>query len=614
VALARTPGQVSLFDEEAIQRSGARTLGAFLLRELPGQVQNQGGPGLPSRIYLGGTRPQDTVLLVDGVPLMDPGRLGQDLNEVPLLGITRIEVITGGPGSGAAGQGGTIALFTGKPLKPGVSGDLSGLGGNNGQGQSTATPGFAWEGGYLRGGNLSAQEKQATPTDRPARLVTNFLGLGQTWGPAVLSVLWRGTFFGTPQPYQDVTEATRTYNPSRESRQRSDSGHARLDWDLGAGRNLETTLSLSRFSHDQPDLGSALPGHFAGRQSRFQSVLHLGTGPRSSLSLRLEAQDTRQEGDVDPLVLGSAKEGQVALGLEWRFEPRPGLRLLGQARGTKDRQTLIQDGAETEVLAAAGHTLRLGFNQDLGHGLRLYAAAGGGRTAPALIQQLRNGRLPGAGPLRMEQTSSLQLGLGWGRGRWQGRLESQQQTGRDLVGLSGSALVNQDRVRLRGTEVAFGWRSPGRGGLEAFARAQEARDLQAPEDQRYRTGASQRRPFSAHGLKGFLGWSQVQAELHYTLQGSQYSSVGDGSGRAASNGLPPAIRPTQVLYRDIGMSTTLKAGPHWTFVLRGEHLTQPRTDAAAWAANSAAGQNDASIIEGYPAPAPSYSLEARFRF
>ena len=182
VPVTRTPGQVAIFDEEDIQRSGARTLGEFLLRELPAQVQNQGGPGLPSRIYLGGSRPQDTLVMIDGMPLMDPGRLGQDLNEVPLLGVTRIEVITGSPGSGPSGQGGTIALFTGKPVKPGASGDLSGLGGNNGQGQSTATPGFAWAGGYLRGGNLSAEEKQATPTDRPYRQVTNFLGLGQTWG------------------------------------------------------------------------------------------------------------------------------------------------------------------------------------------------------------------------------------------------------------------------------------------------------------------------------------------------------------------------------------------------------------------------------------------------
>jgi len=614
VAPGRTPGQVLLFDEDDIQRSGARTLGAFLIRELPAQVQSQGGAGLAARTYLGGSRPQDTLILVDGMPLMDPGRLGQDLSEVPLLGITRIEVITGSPGSGASGQGGTIALFTGRPLKPGASGDLGGLGGNNGQGQSTVTPGFAWEGGYLRGGNQSAQEKQTLPTDRPARQVTNFFGLGQTWGPAVLSVAWRGTFFGLPQPYQDNSDALRTYNPARESRQRSDSGQLRLDWNLGPGLSLETTLGLARFRHDEPEGGAALPTHFEGRQTRFQSVLHIDAGPRSGLSLRLEAQDTRQDGDVDPTVLGAAKGSQLALGLDWHFEPLPGLRLLGQARGTRDRQSLVQGGADADVLSASGHNLRLGFNQELGGGFRLFAAGGEGRTAPLLIQQLINGQTAGTSPLHMEQTTTLQLGFGWGQGNWHGKIETQQQTGKDLIAPSGATFMNQDRVRTRGTEATFGWRTAKKLGVEAFLRAQEARDLNAPEGQQYRTAAAERRPFSAHGLKGFMGWSQVQTEVHYTLQGRQYSTYGEGAGSVATNGLPPIVRATKVTYRDVGTSTTVKAGRHWTFVLRGEHLLQPRTDPAEWAARAREGQNDAFVIDGYPAATPSYSAEARFRF
>jgi len=614
VAVARTPGQVVLFDEDDILRSGARTLGAFLLRELPAQVQNQGGPGLPSRIYLGGSRPQDTLVTMDGMPLMDPGRLGQDLNEVPLLGVTRIEVLTGSPGSGPSGQGGTIALYTGKPVRPGASGDLSGLGGNNGQGQSTATPGYAWEGGYLRGGNLSAEEKQATPTDRPYRQVTNFLGLGQTWGAAAWSLAWRGTSFGVPEPYQESSDTLRLYDPARESRQRSDSGQLRVDWALGPGLSLESSLGLARFRHDQPNIGAVQPTHFEGRESRFQSLLRLTTGPRSGLSLRLEGQDTRQDGDVDPAILGGAKGTQLGLGLEWTFEPRPGLRFLGQARSTRDRQSIVQGGADTEVLSASGHSFRLGVNQDLGSGFRLYAAGGSGRTAPALLQQLRNSQVPGTAPLRMEQITSLQIGLGWGQGNWYGKLESQQQAGKDLIALDGFTYVNQDRVRVRGTEAALGWRTAKKRGLEAFLRTQEARDLNAPEDRQFSTPASQRRPFSAHGLKGFMGWSRVQAEVHYTLQGHQYSSFGDGGGRAAANGLPPVIRPTRVVYREAGMSTTVTAGRHWTFILRGDHLLQPKTTADQWLAASREGQNDAYIIDGYPAPSPSYSLEARVRF
>lgn len=616
VPVNQTPSQVAIFDEGDILRSGARTLGEFLLAELPAQVQSQGGPGLPAQIYLGGSRPQDTLVTMDGMPLMDPGRLGQDLNEVSLLGVTRIEVITGSPGSGPSGQGGTIALFTGKPTHAGVSGDLGGLGGNQGQGQGTATPGYAWEGGYLRGGNLSAREDQALPTDRPYRQVANFLTLGQTWGSVVWRVAWRSTSFGIPDPYQEVTDTLRIYNPARDSHQRSDTGQVRLDWDLGPGLSLEASLGLSRFRHDQPNAGSPLPTRFEGRQTRFQSALNLGTGPRSGLSLRLEGADTRQDGDVDPAILGAVKGSQIALGLEWHFEPAPGLRLLGQARGTRDRQSLIQGNLETEVLRGTGHTLRLGVNQELGDGFRVYAAGGSGRTAPALIEQLRNSQVPGAAPLRMERTTFLQAGLGWGRGDWYGRLESQQQTGRDLIGATpGGPYVNGDRVRVQGTDAAFGWRQAQRRGLEAFVRAQEARDLNAPDGQQYRTAASQRRPFSAQGLKGFLGWGRVRVDLHYTLQGHQYSSFGEGAAPAATNGLPPLIiRATHVVYRDLGLAATLAAGRHWHFILRGEHLLQPKTTADQWVADLREGQNDAYLIDGYPAGPPTYSLEARYRF
>lgn len=614
VVVSRTPGQVEVFDEEDILRSGARTLGEFLLHELPSQVQSEGGPGLPSRVYLGGSRPQDTVVMVDGLPLMDPGRVGQDLNEVPLLGITRIEVITGSPGAGVAGQGGTIALFTGRPVRAGASGDVAGLGGDNGQGEGTATPGYAWDGGYLRAGNLSAEAHQATATDRPYRQVSNFLAASQAWGSAVWRLGWRGTAFGVPQPYQDNSLALRTYDPARESRQHSDTGQLRVDWDLAPGWRLETSLGLSRFRHEQPASGTDVATRFEGRDTRFQSVLQVATGKRSSLGLRLDAQDMRQDGGVDPVLLGSIRGTQVGLGLEWTFEPVPGLRLLGQARATRDRQALTLGGPDSDVLSASGYNLRLGFNQELPGGLRIYGAGGRGRTAPTLLDQLRNGQTAGAPALGMERTTSLQLGLGWGRGNWYGRIESRQVAGRDLVGASGSGLANQDRVRVRGTDAAFGWRAAKRLGVEGFAGIQEARDLNAPGGQQFSTAAVQRRPFSSHGLRAFAGWGPVRTEIHYTLQGHQYSSFGSGGGAAATNGLPPLIRATHVVYRTVGMSAILQAGPHWLLLLRGENLLQPRTTPDQWLTLQREGQDDAYVVDGYPAAPPSWSLEARYRF
>ncbi|MBK7292371.1 MAG: hypothetical protein IPI84_00860 [Holophagaceae bacterium] len=267
------------------------------------------------------------------------------------------------------------------------------------------------------------------------------------------------------------------------------------------------------------------------------------------------------------------------------FEPRPGSAPAGD--GTRNAGAAAAPDRGVDIggaLYRLGHTLRLGLNQELAYGLRLYSALGGGRTAPTVLQQLRNSLVPTAAPLRMEQSTFVQIGLGWGQGNWYGRLESQQQTGKDLLAFDGQSYANQDRVRRplghRGWQP-LGWRtaqqvgpSKARGG-----RAQEARDLNAPGQ-----GQAPQHPglpaallLPPTGMKrGFRGWSRVRAEIHYTLQGHQYAAAGDSEGGGTrANGLPPTIRATQVVYRDVGLSTTVKAGRHWTLVIRGEHLLQP---------------------------------------
>ncbi|HJV22528.1 MAG TPA: Plug domain-containing protein, partial [Holophagaceae bacterium] len=362
IALSRTPAQVRVFGEEDILRSGARTLGEFLVREIPGQVQNEGGPGLPSRSFMGGTRPQDSVVVFDGIPITDPGQLGTDLNEIPLLGVTRIEVITGSPGMGPAGAGGTIALFTGRPEKAGMSGDLSGLGGGNGKGGATVAPGYAWDGGYVKGGNFSGEEQQTLETVRPYRQVTNFLSLGQKQGDASWTLGLRSTAFGVPVPFQEVTDTTRVYSPGRESRQRSDSGLLRVEVGLSPRTSLESTFSLTRFRHEAPDAGQVELQRYEGREGRLQVGLNLQATPRTGFSFRIDGSEARQLGTEDPAVTGTAKGRTFGAGVEWRFDPVPSFRILGQVRQAWYRQSVEDAGQDREVLKSSGTVLRLGLN------------------------------------------------------------------------------------------------------------------------------------------------------------------------------------------------------------------------------------------------------------
>ncbi len=632
VRLSGTPAQVRVYGAEEIGRSGARTLGEFLVREMPGQIQNEGGPGLPSRSFLGGLRPQDTVVLFDGIPVSDPGRLGTDLNEIPLVGVARIEVITGSPGMGFSGSGGTIALYTGKPRMDGPSADLSGLGGGRGRGGATVAPGYGWEDGYLRGGTYTAEEKQTTDTTRPYRQVSNFLAFSQKVEDVTWTLGWRHTAFGVPTPFQDVTETTRVYNPGRESRQQGDSGLLKLDFALTETSSFETTFSMSRFRHEAPDEGTALPQRFEGRDARLQLAYHRQVTPRTGLSLRLDYGESRQDGTEDPDVTGRARQRSYGLGFEWRFEPVPGLRFIGQGRNAWFKQTLLRaDGTDADLLSGSGALFKLGLNKELPWGFRLYAGAGTGTQAPHLIQQLRNAEIPTASPLKTEKLTFTQIGLGWGTGRAYARMEAQQVRMTDAIGVeaqstltgprlvkgmaganvaAGNGYVNQDRIRLQGVETTFGWTPLKHLGLEAFVRAQEARDLNAAAGQEFATPAVQRRPFSTHGLKTRIGADAVRVDIHYTLVGHQFASIGDCDCAAPV----PTIRPIQAVFRDVGMTTTVKAGKRWTLIWRGEHLLQPKVDAAEWVARMKDSQNDTFMVYGYPAARPSYSFEARYTY
>ncbi|HJV91189.1 MAG TPA: TonB-dependent receptor [Holophagaceae bacterium] len=629
IALSRTPAQVRVFVEDDILRSGARTLGEFLVREIPGQVQNEGGPGLPSRSFMGGMRPQDSVVVFDGIPLTDPGQLGTDLNEIPLLGVTRIEVITGSPGMGPSGAGGTIALFTGRPDKVGMSGDLSGLGGGNGKGGATVAPGYAWDGGYVKGGNFSGEEQQTLETVRPYRQVTNFLSLGQKQGDASWTLGLRSTAFGVPVPFQEVTDTTRVFSPGRESRQRSDSGLLRFEMGLSPRTSFESTFSLTRFRHEAPDNGQVELQHFEGREGRLQLALNVQATPRTGFSFRVDGSEARQLGTEDPAVTGTAKGRTLGAGVEWRFDPTPSFRIIGQARQAWYRQSIEEAGQDREVLKASGSVVRLGLNQELGLGFRAYAGLGSADLPPHLIQQLRNAQVPGAEALKNERMTFTQIGLAWGTGKAYARAEAQQIQLTGGIGVEAlataplapggpaaanvppaSKYVNQDRFRSRGVETALGW-TPFRGfGLEGFVRAQEARDLNAPAGQEFATPAVQRRPFATHGLKTRFGGEVVQVDVHYTNVGHQFASIGD-----CNCSVPvPTIRPMNVTFRDVGMTTTVKAGKRWTLIWRGEHLLQPKETVEEWVAGARDSKSDAYMVYGYPAARPSYSFEARYRY
>lgn len=114
------PGSVYVIDQKEIQQKGARTVGDALLG-VPGVVSNLAGPGadVHSTYFIRGLPTTSTALLIDGRSVNNLNQEHVDLNELPVFGVDRIEVYTGGATTlyGSTAVGGVINIITRRPPK-----------------------------------------------------------------------------------------------------------------------------------------------------------------------------------------------------------------------------------------------------------------------------------------------------------------------------------------------------------------------------------------------------------------------------------------------------------------------------------------------------------------
>lgn len=117
----RATSSIEVVDDTAIANRGQPLQVMDNLVAMPGVevTSTGGGPGGPKTIILRGTRPSDTAILLDGVPLTDPAapQSNPDLAYLLPAGLTRVEVVKGGQSGryGSSAIGGVVNLIGPRP-------------------------------------------------------------------------------------------------------------------------------------------------------------------------------------------------------------------------------------------------------------------------------------------------------------------------------------------------------------------------------------------------------------------------------------------------------------------------------------------------------------------
>lgn len=448
-----TPRSISIITREQIEATPAATL-AELLDQVAGvDVQRRGAAGVQADIGIRGTAFEQTLILLDGIPLRDPQTGHHSLNlPVPLAMIERIEIVKGPGGLDWAGlaTGGVVHIITRKPT-------VAGGGAKASIGRHDYRAGEAW---WLHGngdrGHKAALESSRSDghlDERPTGfdMIRAYYGGHRRLGDMDLN--WGGgyerrdfgawMFYTADFPYQSEKTRTRLLWAGLERHRNGWQFQSRLWW-RGHDDWFLTRVGERDFInvHRTSNTGLSL------------SMRHQGTRVETAWGARvgLESIDSNALGERD------REEYSLWVGQRWYLSPD----------WTLEGGLAVLDLARTDPKWLPS----LAVNWQAGAHWQLYAAAGrNSRPASWTEQQLvTRGNLgnPGLG-----HETIRQLELGW---RWQHAAHRLQAA---LYERRSDALIDWGRVpgsvqwqaqrfedyRSRGAEFEWRWQRRNRGWL-----------------------------------------------------------------------------------------------------------------------------------------------------
>jgi vitamin B12 transporter len=574
--LASATASVTVFDRDAIERSGARTV-ADVLRFVPGVDLTSGGTrsGLTTAQIRGGD-PNFTLVLLDGVPLNDSTyQVGDvfDLQGLPASAVERIEIVRGPLSSfyGSTGLAGAINIVTRQGEAGPVAAEVEALagdaslrsgngslsGGLGGRGRGTWFLGASWEEEAERIAaesfeHLGAFGNLALPVGSGGRL--HLRARGASWEAEDYPDASGGPVYGTGE--------------LRISEHEEASLGAEL---LLEGRRPQRwTAAVYRHTMDRetPAVPPALPP--SSEETAF-TRLRAGWGmtllATESLQWTAGVDVQREEGENESVLVlppdfGGAIPGDYAI---TRTLPGATTEVVLE-RGLSRGDLTLEIGSRFDLPEdhAAQWSPRLGVSwrprllAENG-GVRLHASAGRAFKMPSFFALASPPQLGGNPGLRPETVlggdlgieGDLAEGLAGGLTVFYNRYE-------DLIDFDFATFthLNRSEVEARGIEARLDWRPAARLALHANGTWQQVEDLATQARLRHR-------PKRVGGAR--LVWTpRAEIDLQLDLQAVS---------RSFDEQIPEPDRDTVPGRELLGLSASWRLAESWQLRARIDNLT-----------------------------------------
>ena len=442
--LSSAAGSVTVIDREAIEASGARTVGD-LLRLAPGVSLTTNGRGGFSAAQIRAGEPNFTLVLLDGVPLNDSTyQVGDafNLEGLPTAGIERIEIVRGPLSSfyGSTGLAGVVQVFTRDGGKPAVEAELSAGDASFRRGTGTVSgPGWSvtalWEEEAERIAEERFEQAGALASLTRGRLQLKARG---AW--------WEG---------DDYPDASGGPVFGDGALRHSDHEELSLAAGLTFGERHRLDASVYRHAMDRESPAVLFVVPDAIEETRFTrtrlgwaSILESSDALRWSAGMDVQREQGENEsllagflpGDYDiTRTLPGAYTELIAGRGDWTFE-------LGS------RIDLPEDHAEQ-------WSPRLGVARQLGKA-RLRASAGRAWKLPSFFALASPPELGGNPDLRPETVLGGDLGAEWRLDRSDAGLTLFYNRYEDLIDFDFESFLHLNRaeVETRGVEGTWGWK------------------------------------------------------------------------------------------------------------------------------------------------------------